>query len=147
MITAKDKKAIKRRDWLKAVATLPVFGAFSISAYSKWVSQDTKKNDVLKTLNLEDIKSQSIHKTNNSKSDLIRIGIVGFGVRGEQIARALGYASPDWLKNQSEESMEQWLQQDDLNVAITGICDVFDQRVEKGIETSKSEYRDQWSES
>ena len=29
----------------------------------------------------------------------VRIGIIGFGIRGPQLCRAIGFATKDWLEN------------------------------------------------
>ena len=39
------------------------------------------------------------------------------------------------------DTLKDWLAQEDLNVAITGICDVFDLHAENGLATARSEYR------
>ena len=101
-------------------------------------------------LNLSSKSPDITPKTSFQKAgQIVRIGIVGFGNRGENLARALGFARPKWiaylknrqLENPLETRLQDWLAQEDLNVAITGICDVFDQRRERGKVASRGENR------
>ena len=39
------------------------------------------------------------------------------------------------------DTLKDWLAQEDLNVAITGICDVFDLHAENGLATARNEFR------
>jgi predicted dehydrogenase len=81
--------------------------------------------------------------------ELIRLGIIGFGGRGEALAHAAGFAHPDWIErkkkdareNRLDKGLEAFLDQDDLNVSLTGICDAFDVRAERGIAASKNDIR------
>ena len=73
----------------------------------------------------------------------IRIGVIGFGFRGEQLARAAKFAHPDWTrkmeKNKNPSSriaLENYRNQEDLDVKISGICDLYDPRVERGMEAA-----------
>jgi predicted dehydrogenase len=62
--------------------------------------------------------------------------VVGFGNRGMQHANALGFMHPDDVeKRKKNKTLDEWLQQEDLNIAVTGICDVFDLHAQRGIET------------
>ncbi|UCE05515.1 MAG: Gfo/Idh/MocA family oxidoreductase, partial [bacterium] len=108
-----------------------------------------KKNQLLSELGEIDKPSVGVTKTTVKKSgELIRIGIIGFGARGEQLARSLGFAHPDWIeskrkaaeRNKLDKTLEDWLQQEHLNVAITGICDVFDLRAERGLTVAKNDF-------
>ena len=133
---------IKRRDILKSIASLPVFGAFLYSWLKKKSVDHYKKSQLLSELNLqENIAEPKATITLKNSGELIRIGIIGFGNRGEQLARSLGFAHPQWIENQKkraeqnkfDKTLEDWLAQENLNVAITGICDVFDNHAEKGL--------------
>jgi len=133
---------IKRRDWLKGLATLPVFGGLAWSALSKWNSDHEKKSQVLKELGISDIQIDDASAVSKSKSDLIRVGIVGFGHRGRFQARQLGYVDPKWIAYAKKNNiLQDWLDQEDLNVAITGICDVFEDHAQLGLMASDCEYK------
>ena len=60
----------------------------------------------------------------------LRIGVVGYGGRGEAIFRALGFAPEKWAKRFMDNGkptslLKNFLDQDDLNVEITGVCDTY----------------------
>ena len=133
---------IKRRDILKGIASLPVFGAFLYSFFKKKSYDHYRKNQLLAELNLQKATEAPKPLIADKKSgELIRIGIIGFGNRGEQLARSLGFAHPQWIEtqkqraaeNKRDRTLQDWLAQENLDVAITGICDVFDNHAEKGM--------------
>ncbi len=135
-----DKKiGFDRRSMLKALAGIPVLGAFGIEVFRK-LSFDDKHNtrrEIIRELGLEDLLS-NVKPVTESKGDLIRIGIAGFGVRGPQLAQALGFMEKalfdDAVKNGS---LDAQINYGNFNVAITGICDVFDLHAEKGLAVAK----------
>ncbi len=139
---AVNPKNIKRREILKNLATLPVFGVFFLALQEKWDHKAARKAQVLQRLGLsEDTSEQKSAAIIESRGDLIRLGIIGIGNRGEQLAQALGYGHPDWIARLKDKRLEDWLAQEDLHVAITGVCDVFDQHADRGIEISDCEIR------
>ena len=133
------KKSIKRRTLIKALVGLPVIGVFAYELAVKRGYDLEKKTRVLKNLGLQDIKVPEILK---STGDLIRIGIIGFGARAVSHANGLGYIHPyDVEKRKTAGTLENWLTQEDLNVAVTGICDVFDLHAENGLATANNKLR------
>jgi len=139
---ASEPKYINRRQILKNLATLPVFGVFFLALQKKWDRKAEQKEEILKRLGLDDASAEAQPPpVIKHAGDLIRIGIIGIGNRGEQLAEALGYGHPDWIGRQRNERLEDWLAQEDLNVAITGVCDVFDQRARRGVEISDCDIR------
>ncbi len=78
----------------------------------------------------------------------VRVGIIGFGFRGEQLARAANFAHPDWIRTiQNDQgagaamALEDYYKQQDLNIRIKGICDIYDKRLIRGIEAAGPEAR------
>lgn len=142
--TDQGKRGIRRRDLLKGLATLPILGVFAHQAYKKLAWDRQKKGEILSELGLK-TPAAAPAPVQSKPGSLIRIGIIGFGVRGEQLARALGFAHPSWIEerkksaqaNKLDRELTDWLQQEDLHVAITGICDVFDERAQAGLIASK----------
>src|SRR5680860_175849 len=134
---------IKRRTLLKSLAGIPVLGVFAFELFEKWAYDQKKKNRIIKELGLENIQSQPIIKSSpDTKRGLLRIGIIGFGNRAVAHANGLGYMHPsDVEKLTASGTLDNWLAQDDLNVAITGICDVFDLHAENGLETARNTIR------
>jgi len=139
---------IKRRDILKGLVSLPVFGAFLYSWLEKRSIDSYKKNKLLSELGEIQEVPKVIPKTKMKESrELVRIGIIGFGARGEQLSRSLGFAHPDWIeskrdsakRNKMDKTLEDWMSQENLNATITGICDVFDLRAARGLLIAKND--------
>ena len=138
-----QKKQIKRRTLLKALVGIPVLGAFGFELYKKMLYDNEKKNRIIHELGLDDLQSQfkSI-SSSGSKTDLVRIGIIGFGSRATEHANGLGYIHPlDVEVMKKNNTLNDWLLQEDLNIAITGICDVYDLNAEIGLATARNEIR------
>ena len=53
-----DNSGIKRRDWLKGISTLPVFGGLALSTLGKWNHDQDKKSRILKELGVDDIRTE-----------------------------------------------------------------------------------------
>ena len=136
------KPALKRRTLLKALAGIPVLGAFAFELSGKRSYDLEKKNRILKDLELDKISIPSLQPLSGGKGDILRIGLIGFGNRAVSHANGLGYMHPEDAENRKlDGTLEDWLLQEDLNVAITGICDVFDLHAERGLETARNTIR------
>lgn len=144
------KGIIRRRDILKGLAAVPVFGAFFYSLYKKNLLDDLKRKEILNELGIIGKRPAVLPDSTMKKpGELIRLGIIGFGGRGEYLAKAGGFAHPDWIerklkdakKNRMDRVLENFLNQEDLNVELAGVCDVFDVRAERGIAASKNDTR------
>ena len=134
-----DKNTQSRRTMLKALAGIPVVGLFAYELMRKNSYDRTNEVRLIKELGLEDI--QSPKKVSSAvKGEMLRIGIIGFGNRAGQLASGLGFMHPDAMeKSRKNGRLNDWLTQESLNVAITGICDVFDLHAEKGLATARNE--------
>jgi predicted dehydrogenase len=138
----KGKKEINRRDLIKGMATVPVLGAF---AYGVWRK---KKLDHYRSSLLRQELNMSTTPVGEAKKiwdgEPLRLGIIGYGGRGEHLLRAAGFAHPDVLQgwkesaesNSSDRRYSEYMEQDDLNIIVTGICDLFDVRAERALEAS-----------
>ncbi len=134
-----EKKVQSRRNVLKALVGIPVLGAFAYELLQNTSQYKKNESNIIKELNLEDIQ-KPVKILGALKGDLIRIGIIGFGSRAEQLASGLGFLHPDEIKRKLPDGgLNDWLKQEDLNVAITGICEVFDLHAEKGLATAGCE--------
>jgi predicted dehydrogenase len=79
----------------------------------------------------------------------IRLGIIGYGFEGESLVRHAGFANPDWVaearlnnrENPADKELETYLSQRDLNVVLTGVCDLFDVNAERAIAASATDVR------
>ena len=126
-MTSEKSSGIDRRDMLKALAGVPILGALGIQVFRK-TSYDEKHNmqqEIVRELGLEDLMN-AIKPIRHREGDLIRVGIIGYGVRGEQLAKALGFMEKSsFEKAVGNGSMDAQIKDGNLHVAITGICDVF----------------------
>lgn len=120
-----------RRNALKTLATVPVLGALAYGVYQK-------KKDALRGRNISDVfqvsGDQATFLEPEANGKQIRVGVIGFGIRGKQLMRAAGFAEPSWIDkmieankaNKKDTRYEQYLEQDDLNIVVNGVCDIFD---------------------
>ncbi len=137
-MTSEKSSGFDRRDMLKALAGIPVLGALGIQIFRK-TSYDEKHNiqqEVVRELGLDDL-VDAIKPVRHQQGELIRLGIAGFGMRGPQLAQSLGFLEKSrFEKTVGNGSMDAQINEGNLNVAITGICDVFDQHAEFGLATA-----------
>jgi hypothetical protein len=127
-----------RRDILKALGGIPLIGGVWYSGASLASSAQKEKQFLLETLN---IKASPPPATGPMSGEPLRLGIIGFGIRGEQLCRSLGFATTDWLKkmkealekNPKDTRLNDFKAQESLNVKLAAICDVFDERAENAI--------------
>jgi len=121
------KNSISRRNILKSLVGIPVLGFFGYSFIRNWKYQDRERYRILNKLGLDKISEPGSLKTNSGKKrDLLRIGMIGFGNRAEALARGLGFMHPaETERRKKNGTLAEWLEQEDMNIAITGICDVF----------------------
>ncbi len=138
-----NNHGVKRRTLLKALVGVPVLGILGIEAWRKKDYDSHRKTRVIGELGLDDIKSPDLAAlTRPSKGDLIKIGMIGFGNRAQDLASGLGFLHPSVIESRRKSGrLDDWMQQADLNLAVTGICDVFDLHAERGLETARSRLR------
>lgn len=125
-----------RRDMLKSLAGIPVLGTVWFAGAKLTNSAKQEKQFLLETLN---IKAAAPPPTGPMAGNPIRLGIIGFGIRGEQLCRALGFATKEWLanmkeaaeKNPNDTRLKEFLDQENLNIKITAVCDIFDVNAER----------------
>ncbi len=132
-------KLIGRRDLLKGLATIPVLGAIAYGIYRKRKLYADYRNKILDELNISP--SPAVASVEVNKGKLIRLGIVGFGGRGRDLLRAAGFAEPGWIDNAKkaardnrlDTAYEDYMNQDDLNLVVNGVCDIFDVHATEGL--------------
>lgn len=141
----KNKKyTISRRDTLKALATIPILGYFgyavkaNMSAREKGYGGNIKER--LKISRIETLDTKLNPPSGNS-GNTIRFGLVGNGWRGEQLLRRLGYVHPDFFEEDllKDEGYEAFFNQEDFDVEFTAVCDTFEVRAQRGLETSAND--------
>ncbi|HJX72407.1 MAG TPA: Gfo/Idh/MocA family oxidoreductase, partial [Bacteroidales bacterium] len=142
-------KQLNRREIIKGLATIPVLGAFIYALFKKINYDNLLKNVLSKELEISGEEPEPVILSSSSGKK-IRLGMIGFGTRGEQLARALGYVHPEiideWKKAALEDKNDNWysdfLEQDDLNIVINGICDVFEVRAQRAMIASANAARE-----
>lgn len=138
---------ISRRDILKGLATIPVLGYFGARFYAKFDHDKKSIGLSPEQLGISD-HSESTSPVADEKveGDVIRIGLIGNGMRGPQILQAMGYFGNEWVQKQIVNGkpspyFQNLLDQDDLKIEITGVCDTFTGRASQAQEIVASEYR------
>lgn len=141
VITASDSGKISRRDIVKGLTTVPVLGAFVYAFYRKRKYDRQIKRSILENVSLT--QSDPLDDLKAVKGRKIRLGLIGFGIRGPQIASAAGFMHPDQLeilkdaalKNNKDTRYEEFLKQEDLNIEISAVCDIFSVYAKRAQET------------
>jgi predicted dehydrogenase len=129
-----------RRDILKALGGIPLVGAVWYSGASLAGDAIREKKFLLETLN---IKASPPPASGAMSGKPVRLGIIGFGIRGEQLCRALGFATTTWIKekqdllaqNPRDTSLAEYKAQENLNIKLVAICDVFEMRAQKALDS------------
>ncbi|MCB2218795.1 MAG: Gfo/Idh/MocA family oxidoreductase [Bacteroidetes bacterium] len=132
-------KKITRRDIIKGLATVPVAGAFLYSWYQK-----RRYDHLLKKAIQEEVRIDTENPILNrvvSKDKQVRLGIIGTGGRGRSLLKAAGFLRPeimdDYLEaaaeNSTDKRYQEFLEQEDLNVVVNGVCDIYDKNAEWGL--------------
>jgi len=141
---------ISRRGWVKALISLPVLGVFFYNFFRKRAVDQAKRQAVMAELGVAESGPAVIaNAVSQPPSQRIRLGIIGYGGEGESLVRHAGFASPEWVEqarknvaeNPRDKQLEVYLGQDDLNVALTAVCDLFDVRAETAIAASQVDVR------
>jgi len=141
---------MSRRGLLKTLVSIPFLGAFFASLLKKKAGDDFKKEAILSELGVAETGPAFIpNAVSRPPGQLIRLGIIGNGWEGEQLVRYAGFAHPDWIEETRQnvaqdpfnKQLEVYLNQEDLNVAFTGVCDIFDVRAERAIAASQVDVR------
>ena len=130
-----------RRKALKNIVTYSALGAFALSSY--------------KSRSFEKLISKSIFEDENSFSEpafskapvyteQLRIGIIGTGGRGMALLQGLGFVPAKTVnfwkhsgkKSRHDKRYENFVNQEDLNIVVNGVCDVYDMNAKRGLEAA-----------
>ena len=133
-------KKWNRRDVLKTLGGIPLIGAVWYSGASLAGDAIREKKFLLETLN---IKASPPPASGPMSGKPLRLGIIGFGIRGEQLCRALGFATTAWLKEMQDRlakdpkdtRLAEYKAQENLNIKLAAICDIFDMRAQKALDS------------
>lgn len=144
MAEKSESSLYSRRNILKSFACLPVLGAFGYA----WLRKDKYDSDIntqiLNELGISFDPPRIPVVIGADQSKQIRLGLIGYGIRGEQLMRAAGFANPatidSWknatYKDSNYKRLEQYREQEDLNIVFNGVCDLFDNRANDAMTAS-----------
>ena len=130
---------MNRREVLKGLVTVPVLGALAYGTWRKRRQDHLRSHKLAKELNMS---HGSIEYTPfQHDGQTIRLGLIGFGIRGTQLMQAAGFVTPhriqEWKDAAAIDSQnkryEDFLEQEDLNIRIAGVCDLFDVHAERAM--------------
>jgi predicted dehydrogenase len=148
--TSGSWSSISRRGLIKALVSIPVLGVFFYNYFKKKATDQIKKEAILSELGVVEGGPAFIPQAiSRPPGERIRVGIIGFGGEGEALVRNAGFAHPQWVEDARQaaredprnKGLEVYLGQEDLNIAITAVCDVFDTRAERAIAASQVDVR------
>ncbi|MEM1257962.1 MAG: Gfo/Idh/MocA family oxidoreductase [Bacteroidota bacterium] len=133
-----------RRDLLKGLGGLPIVGAVWWAGASSTVGKRRERSAILEQLNIQPSLPPAVPDISGAP---VRVGIIGFGIRGEQLCRSLGFATKEWIEemklevqeNPNNKGLEDFMNQEKLNVHLAGVCDIFDYRAEKALRSFATE--------
>lgn len=132
-----------RRDLLKGLGGLPILGAVWWAGAANAASKRGERKEILNQLNISPSLPALVQ---GIEGEPVRVGIIGFGIRGEQLCRSLGFATQEWFeemkieveKNPDNKGLEDFENQEKLNVKLVGVCDIFDVRAERALNSFNS---------
>ena len=148
-MSKKNDKTIdhNRRELLKGLATVPVFGLFLANLWAKLRKDALKRKNLLTDLVQEKQAPAVITRLSNSKH--LNIGIIGYGGRGAHLVRSAGFATKGWTdwayqsekENKLHKAYATFMSQEDLNCSLVGVCDLFDYNAELALDASTNAVR------
>jgi len=124
---------MNRRELLKGL------GALSATGLMAFKSDFLFPEDELDSFELNGYDSATSYQAGEE----LRLGIIGFGIRGEQLLRSAGFATESWQsslqkaakENPKDTRWEDYKGQPSLNIKFTGICDIYDAKAKLAAES------------
>jgi len=138
-----NSSGISRRDVIKGLATIPAVGGVLYSAYQRRKYERILKSGIFSEIGIGSENNPGQQSNQINRDQQIRLGIIGFGIRGEQLVRAAGFASESWMRTQQERAqasgnniaLNTFLDQENLNIVFNGVCDIFEIEAERARKT------------
>jgi predicted dehydrogenase len=131
-----------RRDLLKGLAGAPFLGAYGYLFARNSVFEKSKESTAFqKFIQSRILPSSSSDLGSQASGKKVRIGLIGFGIRGKQLMRSLGFMTPEDIDSMSKKVRKIFLDQPDLNIEVTGICDLYKPRLEEGARAAANKDR------
>jgi predicted dehydrogenase len=145
-IYEKKNDKLSRRNLIKALAGIPFLGILAFDEFNA-LSAGSATNLQYRIaeelgLNFQQSSLSNSQHPSPIKGDKLKIGFIGFGNRARALASGLGYLHPLHIEEKKKSGdLEKWMKQEDLNVELVGICDVFDLHADIGMETARNGLR------
>lgn len=138
----------ERRNVIKKLASIPVLGAMTYGVYKK-MQYDRARRNLGDIFGLEPV-APPLAMSIKPGGKIIRLGIIGYGIRGKQLLRAAGFIEPaviDDLKeaarlNSNDTRYRDYMEQESLNVEVNGVCDIFDTYAEAAVLSGSNIHRE-----
>ncbi len=139
-----------RRELFKALASVPIFGALAYGVYRRKSAADEKRRKIFEELGVSgDAPAVIPEAISSPPSERLRLGVVGYGGRGQADIRGAGFAPTEWTdrqaaaarRNPRAQGLATFMAQHDLNLELTAMCDLFDVYAERGIDASTNTMR------
>ena len=128
----KQEPKNSRRNALKGLLGVPLAGGILLGALSESRKRENERREIVDYLNVNATRPEPV---GDMSGNPIRVGIIGFGGRGSHLVRVLGFATRNWLedakKQKGQPRLQAFLEQENLNVKLTGVCDPFSIRAEE----------------
>jgi len=129
-----------RRRIIKGLAAIPLAGGVVWAAARESLAGISERKTILESIN---IKAAKPPVSGDMSGKPIRVGIIGYGGRGEHLCRVMGFASKPWLqamddasrKDPNDTRLMDFRNQENLNVQLNAVCDVFDVRAELAVDS------------
>jgi predicted dehydrogenase len=147
-VQQEEPESPERRNVIKKLVSIPVLGAMTYGVYKK-VQYDRARRNLGDIFGLEPV-SPPLAMSVSPGGKIIRLGIIGYGIRGKQLLRAAGFAEPalidDWKEavrlNSNDNRYRDYMEQESLNVEVTGVCDIFDTYAEAAVLSGSNIHRE-----
>ena len=139
-----------RRELFRALASVPVLGALAYGVFRKKSTADEKRRKIFEELGVTgDAPAVIPEAVSSPPSERLRFGIVGYGGRAQAVTRGAGFAPTEWTDRQARAAarnprargLDSFVNQHDLNLELTAVCDLFDVHAERAIDASTNSVR------
>ena len=139
-----------RRELFKAMASVPVLGTLAYGVYRKSSTASEKRRKIFEELGVTgDAPAVIPNAVSSPPGERLRLGVIGYGGRGQADIRGAGFAPTEWTDSQARaaarnprnQNLATFLDQHDLNLDLTAVCDLFDVYAVRGIDASANPVR------
>lgn len=139
---------MNRRDLLKSIATVPVLGAVLYGWYQKKQTVELMKKAMHSEISLSAYNPIIEKEVAGGKK--LNLAIIGAGSRSTALLKGAGFVPPetidgwkeDTLKDKNNTRYEEYLEQEDLNVELVAICDIFESNAKRAMKAGANLYRE-----